>query len=68
MKVGVIKSSTLARLGTWSPKRVLRLKDEVEARGGDIDQDVELTAEAEADIGWLEERAQRQRKLPMPTI
>lgn len=66
-RVGIIKSSTLARLGTWSPDTVLAIKDEVERRGGDIDADDGMADQARADIQWMEKNQQRERRLPMPS-
>lgn len=65
-RCGVIASSTIRELGTWSPSVVLHVKDEVESRGGHIDHDADLRDQALQDIKWIQENKQKQRLLPMP--
>ena len=66
-KARMISRSVLAQLGTWSPDVILPIADEVEARGGDINEDPEITAQAAADVRWLSKNAQKQRVLPLPS-
>lgn len=65
-KVGTVLASTVARLNRWDAPFILKLKDEVEARGASIDTNIEETLFAQADIEYLEKNQQRQRLLPLP--
>ena len=67
VRVRIVSTSLLRRLGTWSPTVVLPVVEEMERRAIEPD-DMEGASQCYSDIRFLQEHAQKTRVLPLPRM